>query len=62
MVLRVRSEGRKHFVVGQTYPYRGLLRRSGARWDPIRGSWWCKSRAEADEIVEKTKHGASKAR
>jgi hypothetical protein len=38
--MKVEVEGKRIYVVGNTYPLRAALKQLGARWDPERAAWW----------------------
>lgn len=39
MDLQVTSAGGAHFIVGDTYDAKHILKRHGARWDAFRQGW-----------------------
>lgn len=40
MTIQLQSEGRRHYLVGNTYPIKDQLRAAGAKWDAGRKAWW----------------------
>lgn len=38
--ITVEKEGRRHYIVGNTYPIKDALRDAGCRWDGDRKAWW----------------------
>jgi hypothetical protein len=55
--ISIRSEGRRHYVVGDTYPVREALRGAGLKWDPQAKAWWSGKRETAEAAISSV-HGA----
>lgn len=36
----IEKQGRRYYLVGNTYPVKDALRSAGAHWDRDRGAWW----------------------
>ena len=47
------SQGRRHYVRGNTYPHRDALRSAGAHWDGDARAWWIGKRDVAEQLVAK---------
>jgi len=41
--IEVKKEGRRYYLLGNTFPYKDDLRGFGANWDPQRRAWWISS-------------------
>ena len=50
-MISIQTEGRRTYIVGDTYPVRDRLRAIGAKWDAARKAWWTGKRAEAEALV-----------
>jgi len=48
MSIQISKEGRRHYLVGNTYAVKDALRDAGAHWDRDRGAWWT-SKADVAE-------------
>ena len=51
MTIQIQSEGRRHYLIGNTYPIKDQLRKCGAKWDPDRRAWWTGKKEVAEQIV-----------
>jgi hypothetical protein len=51
MSLTIESNGRRHYILGNTFPLKGALKDGGAKWDADRRAWWVGSRDKADALV-----------
>jgi hypothetical protein len=51
MSLTVKSEGRRHYIEGNTFAIRDQLRSAGCKWDPDRKAWWTGKREIADRFT-----------
>lgn len=51
MTIEIQTEGRRHYLAGNTYPIRDRLRAAGAKWDPDRRMWWTGKKEVAEQIV-----------
>ena len=52
MAITVETQGRRHYLLGDTYPIKDRLRAAGAKWDADRRAWWTGKREIAAEIAE----------
>src|SRR5690606_13952379 len=44
----IEKQGRRYYLVGNTYPVKDALKNAGAHWDRDRGAWWT-SKADVAE-------------
>lgn len=51
LAIEIRTEGRRHYLIGNTYPIKDALRSVGAKWDPDRKAWWTGKREVAESVV-----------
>lgn len=51
MTITIQSEGRRHYLIGDTYPIRAAARTAGCKWDPDRRAWWSGKRETAERLV-----------
>lgn len=51
MTIEIRTEGRRSYITGNTYPHRNALRSAGAHWDADAKAWWVGDAAKAAELV-----------
>jgi len=51
MTITVETQGRRHYLVGDTYQVKDRLRAAGAKWDADRRAWWTGKREIAAEIA-----------
>ena len=49
--LSIRSEGQRHYVVGDTYPVKDLLRAAGLKWDAQEKAWYSGRREVANAAL-----------
>lgn len=49
--IKIVSEGRRHYITGNTYPIKDQLRSAGAKWDAERKAWWTGKREVAEQFV-----------
>lgn len=47
----VQTEGRRFYLIGNTYPIRRELRSAGAKWDAGRKAWWTSKHEVVDKFV-----------
>lgn len=40
MAITIQSEGRRHYLLGDTYAVKDKLRSAGCKWDGERRAWW----------------------
>jgi len=52
MAIEIRTEGRRHYLRGDTYPLKDALRAAGCKWDADAKAWWTGKRETAESIVE----------
>lgn len=53
MSIQIQTEGRRTYLLGNTYPVRDQIRALGAHWDPDRKAWWTAKADEARQLVER---------
>lgn len=51
MSITIETRGRRHYLIGNTYPIKGAIRAAGCKWDPEAGAWWTGKRETAEELV-----------
>jgi hypothetical protein len=51
MAVMIESTGRRHYIVGNTFPLREKLRAMGAHWDADRKAWWTAKLDAAKELI-----------
>ncbi|MGH8519853.1 MAG: hypothetical protein ACREU9_00105 [Gammaproteobacteria bacterium] len=51
--MELKTEGRRTYITGNTYPIRNQLRSIGAHWDADRKAWWTSKREAAQELLTK---------
>lgn len=56
--ITIQSEGRRHYLIGDTYPIRSEIKAAGCRWDGDRKAWWSGKREVAEGLVAKVARGA----
>lgn len=56
--ITIQSEGRRHYLVGDTYPIRSAIRNAGCKWDSDRRAWWTGKLETAQKLVGKVASGA----
>ncbi len=56
--ITIQSEGRRHYLVGDTYPIKNAIRGAGCNWDRDRGAWWTGKREVAEQLVAGVASGA----
>lgn len=49
--ITIQSEGRRHYIVGNTFPIKDQLRAAGCKWDGARRAWWTGKRDVAESLV-----------
>lgn len=50
--ITIKSEGRRFYLVGDTYAIKDKLRAAGAKWDGDRRAWWTGKRDVAEKFLE----------
>jgi hypothetical protein len=51
MSITIETRGRRHYLVGDTYPIRGAIKAAGCRWDAEAKAWWSGKRETAEALV-----------
>jgi hypothetical protein len=51
MTIKLETKGRRTYIVGDTYPIKGILKDCGAKWDGDARAWWLGSAAKAAEVL-----------
>lgn len=54
MALTIQQDGRRYYLMGNTYPIRDQLRDAGFHWDGEKRAWWTGERKKAEKIVSAT--------
>jgi hypothetical protein len=49
--ITMQTEGRRHYILGNTYAIKDRLRDAGAKWDPERKAWWTGKRDVAEQFA-----------
>jgi hypothetical protein len=49
--LQIKSNGRRHYIVGNTFSVKDALRAAGCRWDADEKAWWTGKKDVAEELV-----------
>lgn len=49
--ISIQSEGRRHYLIGNTYPIKDKLRSAGAKWDADRKAWWTGKKELAEQLA-----------
>lgn len=58
MSITIQSEGRRHYLTGDTYPIKTAIRNAGCNWDRDRGAWWTGKREVAEGLIAGLQSGA----
>lgn len=61
MTIQIDTRGRRHYLVGDTYPVRAAIKDAGCKWDPDAKAWWTGKRETAEVLAAKVSSGAVKA-
>lgn len=61
MHITIETVGRRHYVLGNTYPIRAELRSAGCKWDAERKAWWSGSRDKVEHFAARVESGSVKA-
>jgi hypothetical protein len=51
MKIEIKTEGRRHYLIGETYSAREAIRSAGCRWDPERRAWYSGKRDAAEAAL-----------
>jgi hypothetical protein len=49
--ISIEKQGRRYYLVGNTYPVKDSLRDAGAHWDRDRGAWWTSKSDVAEQFA-----------
>jgi hypothetical protein len=49
--ITIQSEGRRHYLIGNTYPLKDQIRGAGCKWDGDRKAWWTGKRDVAEQLA-----------
>lgn len=49
--ITIKSEGRRHYLLGDTYAIKDKLRNAGAKWDADRRAWWTGKKDVAERFA-----------
>jgi len=50
-MIQIETRGKRHYLTGNTYPFRDRIKSLGAHWDADSRSWWTGKREEAEQLV-----------
>lgn len=56
--IEIKSEGRRHYLVGDTYPIKNAIKAAGCNWDRDRYAWWTGKLEVAQKLVAGVASGA----
>lgn len=51
--IKIEKQGRRYYLVGNTYTIKEDIKDSGGHWDPDVGAWWTSKREVAESLVAK---------
>ena len=51
MALTIETRGRRHYILGNTFPIKNQLRSAGAKWDPDASAWYTGKRDLAEKLA-----------
>lgn len=51
MNISIQSEGRRHYIIGDTFPIRDSIKNAGCKWDPTRKAWWTGKKELAEKLA-----------
>lgn len=57
MTIKIETRGRRHYVIGNTYPIRAELRGAGCKWDPDAQAWYSGKRETVESFAAKVAAG-----
>lgn len=60
-MIKIEKEGRRHYLVGNTYPIKDALRSAGCKWDADRRAWWTGKADVAEELAGKAPEASAAA-
>src|SRR5690606_32068869 len=55
MTITIQSEGRRHYLVGNTFPIKDSIRSAGCKWDGVRKAWWTGKLETAEQLLASLK-------
>jgi hypothetical protein len=58
-MIQTQTEGRRTYILGDTYPFRDRIRALGAHWDAGRKAWWTAKRDAAEQLVSELNAAAA---
>ena len=51
MTITIETRGRRHYILGNTYPIRTAIKAAGCKWDSDAGAWWTGKRETAESLA-----------
>lgn len=51
MTITIKTEGRRFYLIGNTYPIKDAIKNAGCSWDKDKGAWWTGSKERAESLV-----------
>lgn len=51
MTITIETQGRRHYLRGNTFPIKDAIRAAGGKWDRDAGAWWTGKREVAEQLV-----------
>lgn len=61
MTITIETRGRRHYLIGDTFPIKGAIKSAGCKWDPDAKAWYTGKRETADALVAQVAAGAVQA-
>ena len=61
MTITIESRGRRHYLIGNTYPIKDTIRSAGCKWDPEAKAWYSGKRDTVEGLVGRVQSGGVKA-
>lgn len=58
-MITIRTQNRRTYIEGNTYPHRAALRAAGCHWDRDAGAWWLGDAGKAAQLVERLSAAAA---
>jgi hypothetical protein len=62
MTITIQSEGRRHYLIGNTYPIKDAIRSAGCKRDGDRKAWWTGKYETAEKLVSEVSGSAKPAK
>lgn len=50
-MISIETQGRRHYIKGNTFPIKDQLRAAGCKWDPDHKAWWTSKREVAEQLA-----------